>query len=203
MSVYKLYSTECPAEFYVGSTEQKLIDRLYGHRGYGKRYSHTPVYAHLSQFDNKTWTLELVEDNVPPDLLRKREEFWRVKLKATLNVNRAYQTPEQRREQVLAGGRKHNRANPERRRKTAQYVKESQKRSPEKWRAYRRKSYYTVKAKKTLLPFVLASFKRRSLTKNLNVVRADNHLWRVHSEQRPPRIAAPVEKGLGLPLGVV
>ena len=129
--IYDLYSTEDPYRFYVGSTELTLGERLRLH--WTDKYHKALVYQHLRKYDLETWHIELVEEcNKTGVELKKLEEFWRVTLRAPLNMIRAYRTPEEKRAQ----SRNWLAANPERRRQHV--LKHALKRDPEKYRTANR-----------------------------------------------------------------
>ena len=91
--VYRLFASADPDNFYVGSTKNTLKVRLGKHKC---AKENSRAYMHLRQYGKATWTIELVEEY--DGELRKREEYWRVQLGATLNTNRAYSTVSTKRE---------------------------------------------------------------------------------------------------------
>ena len=95
--IYKLYSNNLPDTCYVGSTVQTLNHRL---------------WAHVSDAKNKLTASKIIieagdfhidELEIFPCLsfteLRKREQYWMDKL-VCCNQRRAFQTKEQRKEQI-------------------------------------------------------------------------------------------------------
>jgi signal transduction histidine kinase len=97
MLVYKLYSSQSPDDFYVGSTEMTLNRRLICHRSSTKDYD---LYKCLRQYPKKTWVMDVLEEDTYANReeMRKREEWWRVELRAPLNTMRAYSSPEEKAE---------------------------------------------------------------------------------------------------------
>jgi len=96
--IYILYAEADPETVYVGSTTLALKTRMSGHKCMAKKKGFR-VYQHLRQFDKDTWRIELVEEW--DGHLKKREEFWRLTLGATLNEIRAYVSPEEKAEAQL------------------------------------------------------------------------------------------------------
>ena len=110
--VYKLYSIADPEkdkEFYVGSTETPLNNRIISHCASSKKNPERKVFKYLNQFDKKTWRIELVFSGICENrkALLETEEFYRVKLKATLNQLSAFCSKEQKRVQQVNNTRKY------------------------------------------------------------------------------------------------
>ena len=91
--VYELYSTENPYQFYVGSTEVGLEQRMRVHFCKAKLRPQQLVYKCLNHYDKGTWRIVQVEECDKTGVeLKKLEEFWRVTLRAPLSQKRAYRT---------------------------------------------------------------------------------------------------------------
>ena len=110
--VYKLYSIADPekdTEFYVGSTQSPLNNRLISHCVSSKKNPERKVFKYLNQFDKKTWRIELVFSGIceTRQALLETEEFYRVKLKATLNDFAAFASKERKRVQRVGNTRKY------------------------------------------------------------------------------------------------
>ena len=178
MSVYKLYSIECPEQIYVGSTKLPLDRRFQLHKYASKTHDY-PVYLHLRKYDVKTWRIELIEE---AEEHRKREEFWRRQI-GTLNEIKAFQTPEEKAEYHNAWHRQH----PESNRKSTRKWKA---RNPEKVREQNRRHYAKKKAAKALQPFIQAASAR--LIQNFQVIRRNHQLGGVVTKHCDPRVTAAV-----------
>ena len=63
------------------------------------------LLEHLRQFDKDTWRIELVEEW--DGHLKKREEYWRITLGATLNEKKAYVSPEEKAEAPYNSAQSH------------------------------------------------------------------------------------------------
>ena len=142
-SVYKLWSTVDPENLYVGSTKKMLKYRLTKHRCSDRK---SRVYRHLRQYEKATWAIELVEEY--DGELRKREEYWRVQLGATLNSNRAFQTPEQRAAQTREKSRRWVARNREKHRENVRksYAKHREKKLEymREWRAKKKGDHLSI-----------------------------------------------------------
>ena len=91
--IYELYSTENPYQFYVGSTEVGLEQRMRVHFCIAKLRPQQLVYKCLNHYDKGTWRIVLVEECDKTGVeLKKLEEFWRVTLRAPLNKLRVPHT---------------------------------------------------------------------------------------------------------------
>ena len=178
MSVYRLYSTECPDQIYVGSTKLTLKKRFQLHKSAAKTKT-TRVYMHLRKYDMDTWRIELIEE---AEEYRKREEFWRLQI-GTLNEVRAYLSPEEKAEIH----REWHKRYPEINRKSSRKWRE---RNPEKKRESNRKWRAKTKAAKALQPFIQAASAR--LIQNLQMVRRNHQLGRVVPKHCVPTVTAAV-----------
>jgi hypothetical protein len=159
--VYKVWAAADPANFVVGSTEKRLAWRLKHYRSESKVYPDMKKYAHLLQFPKETWKIQLVEDYEcdTKKQLRMREEYWRVKLGATLNTNRAFLTQEHR----LARNRlaaKRRLAKPGARGVDKERYKKYRQQNLDKTRACGRKSYHNGQARDKIAPFFYAAWAR-------------------------------------------
>lgn len=110
--VYKLYSIADPEKdinFYIGSTQVPLNNRLNSHDTGSKKNPERKVFKYLNRFDKKTWRIELVFSGIceTRKALLETEEFYRVKLKATLNDNAAFASKERKRQARVNGTRKY------------------------------------------------------------------------------------------------
>lgn len=91
--IYKLYNTEEPDQFYVGSTIQKyLSSRLATHKADSQmdKHKHVKLYQYVNNLPDKwkTMKIELLEkfEQVTKDILRTHEGKYKTELKAPLNT---------------------------------------------------------------------------------------------------------------------
>lgn len=99
--IYKLYYKEDPAQFYVGSTSQKLIDRFRNHRFYAKTQSSKLYrFMRLKGINNFAIQMEAEVEVSSDQDLRRFEQLSIDLLKPTLNAQRALRTKAQKKEQT-------------------------------------------------------------------------------------------------------
>lgn len=94
--IYKLING-VDDEIYVGSTIMTIGSRFSHHKSSVSIYPDRPVYKHIRDIGVEYFTCVLVEKYPCENYreLQKREEYWKIKLSASLNGQKCYQTTEQ------------------------------------------------------------------------------------------------------------
>lgn len=96
--IYKIYDTEKPEQFYIGSTHQQLSSRLAHHRGSSKepRKAGCKLYQYVNNIAGwdrmKIELIEFINKEVRKDELEKIEGKYQREMKPTLNKSIAGRT---------------------------------------------------------------------------------------------------------------
>lgn len=99
--IYKVVNKNNPDEFYIGSTRNTLRVRWADHKKSMKsEHFRGLLYVRMRELGFDCFSMVLVEDWPcdNKDQLRQREDYWIRTLRPTLNMTRAYLTPEDRQE---------------------------------------------------------------------------------------------------------
>lgn len=138
----KIYRLQCnDGHYYIGSTTQKLMRRLYHHKETSKK-DNTIAYQHIKQLGWKNVEIQLIED-YPCDVkkdLNEREDYYIRQSKddpLCLNEKRAYVSTEEKKQQVIEYAKNHREDAIQR---TKKYREEHQEEVLEKKREYREKN---------------------------------------------------------------
>lgn len=101
--VYKIFNTEDPAQFYIGSTTQQLCKRMACHRNSSQKEQNQKrklyQYANMTGWGNmKIELIEAIDKPMTLEELRKKEGEYIRELKPTLNKKLEGRTQEETKE---------------------------------------------------------------------------------------------------------
>ena len=104
-----IYKIEIDGEFYIGSTKLKLNKRQKQHNqclnNPNRKDYNSPLYRFCREHNVKKIICELIEEVDDTELVLLEQEYITM-LEPTLNIRRAFQTIEERLEQIRINGKK-------------------------------------------------------------------------------------------------
>ena len=97
--IYRLVYDLDATQFYIGSTQKTIQNRLSDHRSLSQTGS-TPLYRFMRERGKENFSSECLEDGIPLDQLITRENHWISQLKPPLNKNTHLCMTEQERDRI-------------------------------------------------------------------------------------------------------